>query len=147
MNNDEKLHIYYLPVRNYNSVIIAQSDTLDDLLTLGIQWKIRSDIMEYYNWSKNRLDYFSLGYTTQRDTSQCYFTSNSLEILDCSKAYKNVNNADMVLKNIQKYENMKWTADHLKAISPGYKTVVKEGRTQILNGNIVLYNPIIENHW
>ena len=41
---------------------------------------------------------------------------------------------------------MKWTAAHLKAISPGCKTDLKEGIVEILNGKLVAYNLILANH-
>ena len=52
----------------------------------------------------------------------------------------------MMLKKIQNSKNVKWISDQLKSISPGYKTSLKEGRIQILHGNIVLYKPILANH-
>ena len=56
------------------------------------------------------------------------------------------NDKDMILKNIQKIKNAKGIAAHLKEISPGYKTSLKEGIIHILNGEIVLYKPILANH-
>ena len=72
------------------------------------------------------LDYFTLGNSTQCNTAHCYFTYKPPEILDWIKAYKNNDNdTDMIWNNIQKSKNMTWTASHLKAISPGYKTSLK----------------------
>ena len=45
-----------------------------------------------------------------------------------------------------KIKNLKLTATQFKSIIPGYKTTLKEGIIQILNGKLVLYKPIIENH-
>ena len=89
--------------------------------------------------------YCTLGYTTQCDTSQCYFTSKSPEILDWIKEYINDKKIDMILKNIQKSKNVKFNVDQLKDIGPGYNTALKEGIIQTLNGNLVLYNPILAN--
>ena len=72
--------------------------------------------MDYYNQSNNMLDYFTLGNTTQCDTTKCYFTSKSPEILDWSKEYRNNKYTDMTLKNIQKIKNVIWTAYLLKEI-------------------------------
>ena len=94
--------MYSIPIGNDNSIINAQADMLDYLLPFIIPWTFRSDIMEDDNWSNNILDCFTLGDITQCDTTQCYFTSNPQEILDCSKAYMNDNDTDMILNNIQK---------------------------------------------
>ena len=75
--------------------------------------------MEDDNQSNNMLDYFMLGDSTQCDTAKYYFNPNNPEILDWIKAYINDNYTYMILKNIQKSKNVTWTADHLKAISPG----------------------------
>ena len=38
----------------------------------------------------------------------------------------NNNNTDVILNQIQKSISVKWTASHLKTISPGYKTSLKK---------------------
>ena len=48
-----------------------------------------------------------------------------------------------ILKNIKK---VKFAADHLESIIPGYKTSLKEGIIKILNGELVLYKLILANH-
>ena len=58
----------------------------------------------------------------------------------------NNNDTDIILKNIQKSKNVKWTEGYLKAIRSGYKTALKEGRIKILNRKLVLYKSILENH-
>ena len=40
---------------------------------------------------------------------------------------------NMMLNNIQKSKNIKWTESQLKYIRPGYNTSIKEGIIQILN--------------
>ena len=55
------------------------------------------------------------------------------------------NGTYMIFKSIQKSKNMTWTAAHLEEISPGYKRSLKKGIIQILNWNLVLYNPILAN--
>ena len=89
-------HIYSIPISNDIYVINDQDNILDDLLPLSIPWTVWSDIMEDYNRSNNILDYFTLGGSNQCITSQCYFTTNSPEILDWSKAYMNDNDTDMI---------------------------------------------------
>ena len=144
--NDEMFHIYYIPIGNDNSINNAQYGMLDDLLPFSIPWKFRYDIMEDENCSNNMLDYFKLGNSNQCETSKQYFTSKSPVILYWIKAYLNDNNIDMILNNIQKSKNVTWTAAHLKAIRPGYKTSLKEVIIQTLHAKLVLYNPILENH-
>ena len=67
--NDEMWRKYYIQIRNDNYVINAQSDILEDLLTLIIPRKFQSDIMKDSNRSNNMLDYFKLGNNTQCDTT------------------------------------------------------------------------------
>ena len=117
-------------IGNDNSIINSQADILDDLIPFSIPWKFLHDIMEDDNRSNNMLDYFIFGHSNQCNTAQCYFDSKSPEILYWSKAYMNDNNIDMILNNTQKLKNVTSTAAHLKAISPGYKTDLKEGRIQ-----------------
>ena len=38
-----------------------------------------------------------------------------------------------------KNKSVTWTTAQLKAISPGYKTALKEGTIQIFNGKLVIY--------
>ena len=71
------LCIYSRPVSNDNSVINAQTDILDDLLSFSIPWNFLSDIMEYDNRINHMLDYFMLVDTNQYNTVQFYFTSMS----------------------------------------------------------------------
>ena len=68
------LCIYSRPVSNDNSVINAQTDILDDLLSFSIPWNFLSDIMEYDNRINHMLDYFMLVDTNQYNTAQFYFT-------------------------------------------------------------------------
>ena len=77
------------------------------------------------NRSNNMLDYFTLGYTNQCNTAQCYFTFKSPEILDWSKACINVKDTNMMLNNIQDSKRIKWTVAQLKYIFPGYNTSLK----------------------
>ena len=58
----------------------------------------------------------------------------------------NNNDTDIILRNIQKSKNVKWTEAYLKAIRSGYKTALKEGRIKILNRKLVLYNTILANN-
>ena len=51
-----------------------------------------------------------------------------------------------MIKITFKIKNVTWTAAHLKPISPGYKTVLKEGRIQTLHEKLVLYKLILVNH-
>ena len=69
------------------------------------------------------LDYFTLGNTTQLDTTQCYFTSKYPEILDWSKAYMNDKYTYMMLRNIQKLKTrnglqLNWKRSALDKITP-----------------------------
>ena len=118
------LCIYSIPVSNDNSVISAQADIVDGLLPFRIPWTFMSDAMEDKNRSNNILDYLTLSDTAQCEISQCYFTSKSPEILEWSKLYMNNKDTNMMLKNIQKSKNVKWTAAQLKLISPGYNTAL-----------------------
>ena len=81
------LSIYSILISNDNSIINAQNEILDDLLSFIIQCTFRSDILEDDNESNNMLDYFMLGDISQCETAQCNFTSNYSEILYWSKAY------------------------------------------------------------
>ena len=47
---------------------------------------------------------------------------------------------------IKNKKNVKFAADHLESIIPGYKTYLTEGIIKILNGELVLYKPILANH-
>ena len=96
------LRLYYLPIVNDKSFINDQSEILYELLPFSIPWTFWCDIMEDENRSNKKLDYFTLGESTQCDTDQCYFTSKSPEILDWSKAYMNDNDTDMILNIIKK---------------------------------------------
>ena len=94
------LRVYYIPIRNDNSVINAQADILYYLLSFSIPWTFWSPLMEDYNRINTMLYYCKLGNSTHCDTSQCYFNSKFPEILDCIKTYMNENDMDMILKNI-----------------------------------------------
>ena len=64
VTNNYMLCIYLIPVSNYNSIISAQSDIINDLLPSIIPRTFWSDIMKYDNRSNNMLDYLNLGDTT-----------------------------------------------------------------------------------
>ena len=74
---EKMLRIYSISIGNDNYVINDQSDMLDDLLPSSMPWTFRYDTMEDENWSNNMFDYFTLDYSTQYDTAQCYFNFKS----------------------------------------------------------------------
>ena len=133
VTSTELLSVYSIEI-DKDAVFPTKLDSvLDDIVPHSIPWNFRNSMMRDNTYITNLLEPLSNSDTQQCDTSQCYFTSTTPELLDWTNTYNDDIDTIFITSKLLDSQQVTWNDKELSKINSVYHVPLKDNIIQIVN--------------